>query len=121
MSNWRPPNWKELIRPKIRACIKRKNKGYLEVVLGDLVEAGADAYWEALKVKGHYFPAGTKTPWQLPLGAGWQVFIPDEEKVKVMCSYCQEIVEVDKSTADALSETTAFCCKECSGSKDANK
>ena len=36
-----------------------------------------------------------------------------DKKKKVMCTYCQSIVEVDKSTADQLDGTTAFCCKEC--------
>ncbi len=36
-----------------------------------------------------------------------------DKKKKVMCTYCQAIVEVDKSTADQLNETTAFCCMGC--------
>jgi len=35
------------------------------------------------------------------------------EKVQVICSYCQKIIEVDKDIADKLNETTAYCCREC--------
>uniref|UniRef100_A0A6M3Y3W3 TRASH domain-containing protein n=1 Tax=viral metagenome TaxID=1070528 RepID=A0A6M3Y3W3_9ZZZZ len=35
------------------------------------------------------------------------------EKVKVMCAYCGAVVEVDKSVADKLNETTVFCCNKC--------
>jgi len=35
------------------------------------------------------------------------------KKVKVICTYCHETVEVDQYIADMLDETTAFCCGRC--------
>ena len=31
----------------------------------------------------------------------------------VVCIYCGKIVEVDKSLAGKLDETTAYCCRSC--------
>jgi len=35
------------------------------------------------------------------------------KKIKVMCTYCGKFELVDKSVADKLDETTAYCCKVC--------
>jgi len=40
------------------------------------------------------------------------------ESVEVVCTYCGEVVEVDKGVADKLNETTAFCCSQCAWGED---
>ena len=40
-----------------------------------------------------------------------------ENKVKVICTYCGTVVEVDESVARKLNETTAFCCDKCARPK----
>lgn len=91
--NWRPENWDKENEPKI--CALRKvemRQGYPNISLywaKALIEAGADAILEALKVSGKYgaWYQTHEGDWQEIMPElvengdikGWQIFIKEEE------------------------------------------